>query len=239
MRAIRFVAAFLLGAISGLTASATELHVLAADLPPFSMQAEGAGFNHELTALAVERAGYTLKVKYLPWQRAQKMIMEGEDYLSFNLTRTQVREPHYSWIAPLIDYQNVFVTTSAQIDGFEEAAAFGAVLVRDGTPQLRHLLSAGIDPIRTNGLDMSLRMIERGRPVVWYTNNRRATWAWRHFDLTSSPVFGTPLTGGTLYLAASPSFPKEIARDLALALEDLRADGTYDALMVKYFGVAE
>ncbi|WP_208349871.1 substrate-binding periplasmic protein [Pseudaestuariivita rosea] len=217
-------------------AKASELRAVAANLPPYAIEDGAKGFNLELSRLAAERAGYTLEVEFLPWKRAQKMVQEADDLLAFNLTRTEKREPLYKWITPLIEYSNVFVTTTTSIDTFETAAERGETLARSGTPQERRISGSGIPYREIGSPEQAVRMLDAGRASAWFTHDRRAEWVWKQEKRSNQLVLGASQGSGTIYLAASPNFPADKADALRAAVEELRADGTYDALMEKYFG---
>ncbi|MEM9794934.1 MAG: transporter substrate-binding domain-containing protein [Pseudomonadota bacterium] len=226
-------AAFLVSPVAGL-----ELRAVSADLPPYSIQAERSGFNHELAVLAAERAGHTLSVEYVPWKRAQKIVMAGPDYLTFNMTRTEAREPLYKWIAPIVRINHVFVSKDLPINSMAEAAG-GRIVSRSGTPQLRRLLNEGMTPIEVERTAAAVQMVNSGRAHGWFTHDRRALWAWKRYVSDDPPAIGAPLGGGVIYMAASHGFPDDVAMALQVAMEELRADGSYDALMIKYFGQAD
>ncbi|KIT14305.1 substrate-binding periplasmic protein [Jannaschia aquimarina] len=218
------------------TAKADVLRAVTADLPPYAIEADSSGFTLEVTRLAAERAGHTLEIRFLPWKRAQLLAQQSDDLLTFNLTRTKTREPLYLWIAPIIEYGNVFVTTGTVIDTFETAASAGETVTRAGTAQASIVAASGAPFLEVESPERAARMLDSGRVAAWYTHDLRAAWVWRQEARSNDLTIGAKREGGVIYLAGSLGFPEDIANDLREAIEAMRADGTYAALAERYFG---
>ena len=79
------------------------------------------------------------------------------------------------------------------------------------------------------------RLLEHGRVDAWHTLNQRAAYFFKSegFD-PSVLVFGLPQRTTNNWLASNLEFDPQIAGKLATALEEMRADGTYGAVLAKY-----
>ena len=207
-------------------------------LPPYTISAEDSspGISHELLIEMAQRAGVDLEIKYLPWKRAQMTVQKTPNTLLFTATRTQKREALYGWVVEMAAPSEVFVTTSASVDSFEAASKLDRIAVMSGTPRERRLDENGLANTQlTKDTATAGRLLEHGRVDAWYTLNQRAAYVFKSegFD-PSVLVFGLPQRTTSNWLASNLEFDPQIAGKLAKALEEMRADGTYDAVLAKY-----
>ena len=225
----------------GLTApqlNAATITAYTGELPPYTISADAPnpGISHELLTEMAKRAGVDLKIEYLPWKRAQVTVQKTPNALLFTATRTQKREPLYGWVVEMAAPSEVFVTTSASVDSFEAGAALDRVAVMGGTPRERRLDENGLaNAQHTKDTATAARLLEHDRVDAWYTLDQRAAYVFKSegFD-PASLVFGAPQRTTSNWLASNLEFDPEIAAKLAAALEEMRADGTYDAVLAKY-----
>ena len=234
-----FLAGLLL--VAGATTAASEtptLHVLTSqDLSPLARGADESppGFHHELITDVADRAGIELELEYLPWERAQKLAQHDPTLYLLAVTRTEEREPIYDWILPVLDVNQVFVTTGPRLDDLEAARGLGPVAARS----IYHgrLIAEGFDdPIMADDAN-ALRMLSMDRVAAVFTLRERAIFTWAELGLSSDDlVIGEPIERATLWLAASKGSDQAMARRLQAAFVELKTDGTYDALHSRYFG---
>ncbi|GAA6182604.1 hypothetical protein NBRC116594_40420 [Shimia sp. NS0008-38b] len=207
-------------------------------LPPYTIDgtAELPGISHELLLEMGARAGVDIKIEYLPWKRAQKTVQETPNAMLFTATRTAKREALYGWIVEMAAPQEVFVTTDQSVDSFESGAGLSSVAILDGTPRERQLNDQGLTNLYpVQNTSNAAKMLNAGRVNAWYTLNQRAAWVYKTEDLDPADlVFGAPQRTLSNWLASNLEFDPAIAASLAKALDDMRADGTYDAILAKY-----
>lgn len=221
---------------AGAAAAETVTALTSADGSPFSRGygEELPGFNHEVMHEAAERVGVELKIEYLPWERAQKMALDGAEVLIFSLTRTEVREPQYQWVSPIVDVDRVFVSLGEPINGYEDAAdkKIGARSVF-----FQSLESQGFPGAEEGTIPSSLRKMQAGRIDGVYSLAQRIVFEWQQLGFDPAELtIGTPVRSNPEWLGASMTFDPEMAAAFANAIEEMRADGTYDEIKNKYFG---
>jgi ABC-type amino acid transport substrate-binding protein len=70
---------------------------------------------------------------------------------------------------------------------------------------------------------------------AWYTLDHRAFYAIKSLGgSTKNLTLGTPLGSTEIWVASSKEFDPAISAALVVALDDMRADGTFDKIMQKY-----
>lgn len=227
---------------AGLAAAAAQAETIKAvtadNLSPFSRGADKAmpGFNHELVVEIGKRAGVDIQIEYLPWKRAQKVAKDTPNTLVFGLGRNEKRENNYDWITNLLNVERVFLTTGAPVNSFDEASGLSKVAAR--SLYYRMLDGQGFTNIEDGQTIANFKKLEAGRVDAVFTVNARAQFTWTQ-DLgfaADQLTIGESLGRVEIWLAASKGFPADTAKKLHDALQELRADGTYEALHKKYFG---
>lgn len=222
-----------------LAASAEDtIMAYTAVLPPFTLgnDLELPGVAHELVEEMSTRTGIDIQIEYLPWARAQTTVQETPNTILFSATRSAAREDLYSWITLMAEPREVFVSTSRVINSLEEANDAGSIVVLDNTPRHGRLTEAGLTNIETaREAQLAARMLNGGRVEAWYTFDHRAAFVFKSegFDPTTL-VFGEAQRSPKNWMAAHPDFDPSIAAQLDAAMAEIRADGTYDAILKRY-----
>lgn len=207
-------------------------------LPPYTIAADAAapGISHELLVEMSKRSGVEIEIKYLPWKRAQTTVLSTPNTMLFTATRTASREEQYNWIVEMAAPEEVFVTLKQPINSYDEGRALERVAIKSGTPRDKELAAQGLTNLApVNDVSIAAKQLAAGRVTAWYTLNQRAAFVFKSEGLDPSQlVFGTPQRKLSNWLASNPEFDPEIAAKLAQALDEMRADGTYDAVLKKY-----
>lgn len=220
------------------SANAATYTAYTGELPPYTIDPNSAnpGISHELLLEMASRAGVDIKIEYLPWKRAQKVVQNTPNTMLFTATRTQKREPIYGWIVEMAAPQELFVTTGDAVDGYEQGAGLERVAILDGTPRERQLNERGLTNLHpVQNTSNAAQMLNAGRVTAWYTLDQRAAWVYKTEGLDPALlVFGAPQRRLSNWLASNLEFDQEVATALATALDEMRADGTYDQILAKY-----
>ena len=236
IRAGMFALLALLLSPSGMAEQAIK--VVAAEFPPLTTNAGGqpGGVVLEVVREAGRRAGIALEFSFLPWQRAQLETLGRNDVLIIPFTRTPSREAHYQWVAPVLEFHTVLVTLASPPSSIEEARTLVVGYVR-GTSFKDEAEQAGFPYIEETNDDLTnAKKLKLGRIGAWITTDLMATGVYRQagydpVELKYGPNLG-PIK--ISYLAASPDFPKEIAKRIANAIDQMRTDGSYQAIVKRY-----
>lgn len=220
------------------TLAADPIMAYTAVLPPYTLGADpdAPGAAHEMVEEISSRTGIEIQIEYLPWGRAQATVQETPNTILFAATRSEAREPLYSWITLMVEPREVFVTVGEPLNSFTDAADAGLVVVLDNSPRHGRLEREGlanVEPVRETQL--AARMLNGGRVVAWYTFDHRAAFVFSSEGLDPSTLtFGEAQSSPQNWMAAHPDFDPAIAAQIDAAMADMRADGTYDEILSRY-----
>jgi len=222
------------------TSGAAEptIKVVAAEFPPLTTNAEGqpGGVVLEVVREACKKAGISLEFSFLPWQRAQLEAQGRNDVLIIPFTRTPGREAQYQWIAPVLEFHTVLVTLSQPPSSIDEARTRVVGYVR-GTSFKDEVEHAGFPYVEETDDDVTnARKLKRGRIGAWITTDLMARGVYRQAGFDPAELKYGPTLGPVKvsWVAASHEFPKDIAKRIAEAIDQMRADGSYQAIVKRY-----
>ena len=219
-------------------AEATTITVVAAEFPPLTTEASGkpSGVVLEILREAGKKAGVPLKFRFLPWLRAQREVLDQSDVLIIPFTRTPDREAHYQWIAPILAFDTVLVTVADPPASLEEARKLVVGYV-GGTSFKDEAERAGFTRVEESVDDVTnAKKLTFGRIGAWITTDLMAPGVYRQAGVNPADLKYGPKLGPTKvsYAAASPGFSKETARKIADAVDQMKADGSWSAIVNRY-----
>lgn len=224
------------------SAAEAEIHMVAADLPPFSMSdsADKPGFVVELAQAAFERARIPFNLEFMPWARAQNAAKTEPDTVILCLTRTPDRENDYKWVVEVLKPKLVFVSAkpTAPVNSFDEARSLAHITVRASTNFEEMLRQKGILNIETvQKEEQNAQKLEVQHADAWLSYDLRARWVWRNMGADPAKlVIGKSMAEDSLQIGASKNMSDDTAVKISAAVEALRQDGTYRTIYTKYFG---
>jgi polar amino acid transport system substrate-binding protein len=214
------------------------IKVVAAEFPPLTTEADGhpGGVVLEVVREACTKAGISLEFSFLPWQRAQLEALGRNDVLIIPFTRTPSREAQYQWIAPVLEFHTVLVTLTQPPASVDEARTRVVGYVR-GTSFKDEVDHAGFLYVEETDDDVTnARKLKRGRIGAWITTDLMARGVYRQAGFDPTELKYGPTLGPVKvsWVAASREFPKEVAKRISDAIEQMRVDGSYQAIVKRY-----
>jgi len=219
-------------------AAEPSIKVLAAEFPPLTTNAGGqpGGVVLEVVREACRRAGVAIEFSFLPWQRAQLEAQSRNDVLIIPFTRTPGREAQYQWVAPVLEFHTVLVTLAKPPSSIEEARSLVVGYVR-GTSFKDEVDQVGFPRFEETNDDVTnARKLKLGRIDAWITTDLMAHGVYRQAGFDPAELKYGPNLGPVKvsWVAASHEFPKETAKKIADAIGQMRADGSYQAIVKRY-----
>lgn len=216
-----------------------SIKVMAAELPPLTTNAGGqpGGVVLEILREAGRKAGIPLEFSFLlPWQRAQLEVQTRNDVLLIPLTRTPSREAHYQWVAPVLEFHTVLVTLADPPASIEEARKLVVGILRNSSFKDEAERARFPYVEETTEDVMNARKLKLGRIGAWITTDLMAQGVYRQAGFDPAELKYGPNLGPVKfsYIAASHDFPKETAKRIANAINQMRADGSYQAIVKRY-----
>lgn len=219
-------------------AAEQSIKVVASEFPPLTTHAGGqpGGVVLEVLREAGKRAKVPLEFSFLPWQRAQLEAQARNDVLIIPFTRTPSREAHYQWVAPVLEFHTVLVTLAPPPSSIEEARALVVGYVR-GTSFKDEAEQAGFPYVEETNDDVTnAKKLKLGRIGAWITTDLMAHGVYRQAGFDPAELKYGPNLGPVKvsWVAASHDFPKDTARKIAHAIEQMRTDGSYQAIVKRF-----
>ncbi|MYM21965.1 transporter substrate-binding domain-containing protein [Duganella sp. FT135W] len=235
------VVCLLLTAVSAGRTHAAELTLYVMQVPPLTFNEPGRyGIAGDLALAAIKRAGYTAKIVVVPANRAMATVQGDDvrDALIIPLARQKEREPHYTWIAPIVKVDRTFFAVGRSVASFDEArAAFRVVGVARGTAGVHILNEQGFAKpqiYEINDNDVSPRMLLAQRFDAWYGPTLQFREWLREADPQHRIRAGVPLGATFNYMACSRICDPAMVKRLAEAVDQLTRDGTAKTIEARY-----
>ncbi|MDR3436651.1 transporter substrate-binding domain-containing protein [Telmatospirillum sp.] len=218
---------------------ARDLQLYASEAPPLTMPQEGMhGIVGDVVLEAAKRTGHTVNLHFDPWVREQAMVADGVDLLIAPLSRTAEREDHFTWIAPVIDvglgFATVGNTVSSYAEGlvkFQKIALLRASIGRLALPR-QGFADSQLFEVHT--LTSVLELLRRGRADAWFDSIPVLKWVLKQQPDTTDIIVGPPVAKVGSYLACSKVCAPDLVKSLRGAIDEIKADGTYDKILARY-----
>ena len=239
--------------------STEVIHVVDSDYPPFTYQKDGlaSGFSIELLQAVVKRTpGIELQIEYFPFKRAMAISASERNALITSLSRSEERNKVYQWVGPiyavttnlyrLANRPELQITALAEIAGRSIGTGSGFKIIED-------LVQAGIarttiEDLSPEGLNISKLFARRVDYVAfndWILSYLliQAGHSYRdvHLVLALDAPSKPARTGTTeddsnaAYYAIQRDTDPAVAMRLQEALDAMKSDGSYAALLQRYF----
>ena len=224
---------------------AAELRLVTGELPPYAFHVppptvaeagEPMGLVYEVVREIAWRIGHSGTVEFWPWTHAQEMAMTQPDIGILALTRSPEREDKYRWLVNVVTDDLVLVG-GAGVDVHDLATVKDrpiGVLRRSGAEALLH--EQGFSRVQSateewiNAQRMKDRLID-----AWLAPRLMVLYAYREVggDVSTLSI-GQVVRRSEIWLAASKNVSDQEAGRWQSGFEQLRADGTYDAILARY-----
>jgi len=231
--------------------AATPIKVVTEEFPPlqYSEGGELTGPSTEIVRAVFARAGLEAQISVLPWVRAYKIATTEPDVVIFSIGRTKEREAKFRWIGPIAEKPQAFfytARTDLSVTSIEDMKHYlvGSSL---NDVLLEYLKSNGFEEgqnlVELRNYEIGYRMLKARRIDFILVSEDLMNYFLRHDPEGSSlvraalPVEGmAPQIGDSEgdYMATSLATSDQLYGKLKSALEEIKADGTYRAIIERY-----
>ncbi|NNG02076.1 MAG: transporter substrate-binding domain-containing protein [Desulfobacteraceae bacterium] len=223
-------------------ASPNDFTYMTEQYPPFNFDDNGQikGIGQDIMVEMMKKLGVSQPVKMMPWANAYQQTLNKPNTCLFSMTRTEERDPLFKWVGPLssttvaltaMKSKNIKITSLADVNNYKVG-----VVRADIGEQL--LLNGGVNAENLDATAKTLiniKKLQAGRiDMISYEEN---VTKWEIKNNGFNPdEFETVyiLKEGELFYAFHKSTPDEIVRQFQKALDDLKADGTYQKILDQY-----
>ena len=212
--------------------------------PHYGKELKDGGALTVITKEAFRRAGHNANVNWIPWTRALKDVEEGkEDFVMgayFNEDRNKtyiMSDPVYDVEVSLVGLESNGIKTYNSLQDLQQFT-FG---ISRGYANSEEFDSADyLNKDVAKGPDLNIRKLFRNR--IDFAVGARDILAYeaktQNFNTSLLTFLSPPLQSNALYLMASRSIPdgEEIIAGFNRALNEMRADGTFQDILRDYLG---
>lgn len=227
------------------SASAAEIRLVAAELPPFSYHVppptvseigEPRGLVYELVREMAKRTGHSGTIEFMGWTRAQELAILGPNVGILALTRSPEREPFYNWMVNIVADDLILVGGAgvdvSSLDTVKDRPT-GVLRTSGAETLLRESKFTRIEPASEEWVN-ALKLRER-RIDAWLAPRLMVLYGWREIGGDAATLnIGKIVRPSPIYFAGSRDIPETEADRWREALAQVRADGTYDRILSYY-----
>ncbi len=241
---VRAVLICLFTSLLALPIHATEYRVFTEQMPPYNYQSsEGAviGFSTDVVREMLRRSNIKIHrdITIVPWARAYNILENQDQIMLFSMTRSAAREPLFQWVGPiaqrtiwlwkLSERDDIEATTLEQAKGYVvggvyefasskylEKQGFHVELVPTIEQNWKKLFLHRIDMVSALELEAAYSMRQYGRNI---NQLEKVAIVDKRYEY---------------YLALSRNSPVSDIKRLQSALDEMKADGTYQKFHKAY-----
>ncbi len=234
--------AFVILPLSSSQAEEVDVHLFLSDIAGMSMPGEAEkGMGRELAEHALQAAGLSYEIRFLPWSRLVKTASRDPKAVMLPLGRTQQREESYTWIRSIFKAEIGFVSLNQSIDDFETAKGLDSLGVWKNTFFETVLRQKGFQNLSLFKGDEKLgKLFLSGRTQAWYGELNESRYRFKNFEEQEqlrqlNIYFGKPVTAIEAWMVAGKDFAPEKAEKIRIALNALFLSGYADQLYQHYY----
>ncbi len=241
MKIIKFMVLFLFFVVS--FASAQEVRVIGNESMPWNGIVNGTpqGIFIDVMEEASRHGAPPFKYEIgLPWIRAQHMVLEAGDALTviIPLSRIPSREDQYMWISNVVidDIRLISLKSTGPIQSVSEAKK-KIIGVVNGHVIIPVLQEKGItDYVMATTIEQLVMMLKYGRIDAICEGALCMSYNWKikGYDVSELDEGIIMKAGSLAYIGANLQFPKETALQISMAIDSMRLDGSYQAIIDKW-----
>jgi polar amino acid transport system substrate-binding protein len=230
---------------SSVWAFAADLRIITEISYPLNYTEDGTetgkltGQSVDIVREVQKRIGDITPIEVMPWARAYKLLQIEPNVMLFSTTRTEAREKLFQWVGPLGTKERVFLAkkgSQLHVASLDDAKKVGSVGCYRNDSREFFLKEQGFTNIdSTDDPETVLKKMLTGRDDLWLTNmaEYRALAKKEGVDPSElTPVF--TVEAAVMYMAFSKTTPAEVVQKWRKAFEDMKADGTYAAIIARW-----
>lgn len=231
-------------------ASQDELIFASVDqFPPYAWQQDDVpkGIDVEIIQSLGERTGLPIKVVLMPGKRVLSMLENGKVDGAFAAFKTAKRQEYAVYLDPPLHYSiyRLYVKKGDEFPFRDIRDLHGQSIGKNSGFHISEAFTLAeskklIDVYDAKSMEQSIKMLEADRLDTFVGNEQEVSWVLKNIGLSDKIVpLRVPIRdrrGGHLMIskAAQIDNKKDVMRRLSEALQEMKADGTFDAIYSKY-----
>lgn len=238
---------FIILSLSVSSVNAQKITVVTEDWPPYNYKENGeiTGVSTEVVKATLEKTDLKWEIRMYPWVRAYKMASEDENTMIYTIFRLPEREKFFKWIKldGLSTKMYLFSPKSRSdisVKTLEDAKKYRTGVTRKSSTH-DFLLSKGFEegvnlfPVKSE-VQNALKADPSIKRIDLTTGDKLSLAMWVKeaglpSDFWKEEVF---LFKQDFYMAFGQKTSDNLVRKVSEAFKQIKADGTFDAIMEKY-----
>ncbi|MCF4114872.1 MULTISPECIES: substrate-binding periplasmic protein [Dethiosulfovibrio] len=221
-----------------------DIRFMTEELPPYNMKGDdgvATGIAVDVLAEMFKRVGSSRTAKdveVLPWARGYKEVQSTPNTCLFSMTYTDERKPMFKWVGPLAASRTAVVALKSKgikVGSEADLADLSAGVIKEDIGDIL-ARKAGMTKVQiaANNLQ-NVKKLNSGRIDVWVYEESVAQWQLKDMGFDPADyetVFA--LSQSHLYYAFHKDTDQALIDQLQKVLDEMKADGSYQAILDKY-----
>jgi polar amino acid transport system substrate-binding protein len=242
-----FPTIWLLGLLAlSVTASAwgQSITVVTEEYPPYNYldtsSKKISGMATEVVQEILKRSKIAYKLDIYPWARAYQMAQDAPNVLIYSIGRSEKREDLFKWVDVIAPYDVYLYRLKSRpevkVSKADDIKHFKIGAVRDDV-RAQHLEKAGVAVDLVIEDSANAKKLASQRIDLFPIDELGMVALYRREALDPGSVvkaFKLEALSAGLYMAFSKQTPDELVRKCRAALAEIKRDGTFDKIRVKY-----
>lgn len=224
----------------GSVATAQDLKIMTEEYPPFNYTEDGnlTGLATEVVRELATKVGNSAAIEVKPWARAYKMIEKEDGLILYSMTRTEAREGLFKWVGPVASNTWVFFAkkgSGISLGSLEDAKGVGKIGTYNQDAAEIFLKEQGftnIDSVPDDTLNVPKLMA--GRIDLWIVGELQGIYKAKLKGVSDQLEKVMDVKETQLFIAFSKNTPDDVIAKWQAALDGMKADGSFDAIVKKY-----
>lgn len=223
------------------TAATGETYkIMTEEYPPFNYTEGGklTGLATEVVLQLAKKLGHPEDIEMLPWARAYGLIQQNDGQILYSMTRTEEREKMFKWVGPVASNKWVFfakkgsgITIGALADA-KKVEKIGTYKDDAAESFLKTEGFANLDSVLND--EQNVPKLMAGRITLWIVGELQGIYKAKAKGVADQLEKVFDVKDTQLYIAFSKNTPDAEVAKWQAALDAMKADGSYDALIKKY-----
>ena len=215
-----------------------NLQIITEDFAPFNFRSEDGEITGQSTDVVKEilsRLGLNIEIQLMNWNKAYAMALSKLDVILYSTFRTDDRENLFQWVGPIALDEMLFYALQGSdivIDSLEDVKAISAIGAVKDDARHQLLVQNNATNLKLYPTDMECyRALANGEVELVIGSNATMAMMAGQAGVDPSelkPVYSVKKT--SVYIAFSKNISPDIVEVWQSTLNEMKQDGTFDAI---------
>jgi ABC-type amino acid transport substrate-binding protein len=219
----------------------SDFSIMTEDYAPFNYTEDGkiTGLSSEIMLELINRVDQPNNIKVMLWSEAYDKISKSDGYILYSMTKTKEREELFKWVGPLATDRWVFYAkkgSALKISNLDDARKVAKIGTCKDSASEQFLKKEGFTNIISAADDTeNVTKLMSGDIDLWIVGDLQGIYKAKTSDIDSSNLeIAHKIQDAELYIAFSKKTPDSEIVKWQKALDDLKAEGVYEKILLKY-----